>query len=209
MNILFVGAHHDDLEVSIGGSVSRWVSEGHRVFSAILTDSIWTGPDGKKHRRPEQVEEYTRRAAELLGYTPLNLNLAPCLNLHVCDDHVVRVLQVLSQHAIDMLITISPNDAHPDHRAAAEIALNASRKIPRVLSTRVSWNSYPGGFVPNFFVDVTGHLEKKSKAMMCFKDEYARTGKLWETYSRATAELYGLEAGCEHAEGYVILKYRY
>ncbi|MGV2336643.1 MAG UNVERIFIED_CONTAM: hypothetical protein LVR18_21900 [Planctomycetaceae bacterium] len=44
MNILFLGAHHDDLEVSIGGSVARWTAEGHRVVSAILTDSIWTAP---------------------------------------------------------------------------------------------------------------------------------------------------------------------
>ena len=36
MNILFVGAHHDDLEVSMGGSAKRWTDEGHHLFSAIL-----------------------------------------------------------------------------------------------------------------------------------------------------------------------------
>lgn len=209
MNILFVGAHHDDLEVSVGGSVSRWVGEGHTVFSAILTDSLWTGPDGKQYRDKTQVEAYTSRAAAVLGYVPLNLNLAPCLNLHVTDDCVVQLLNVLQKHTIDTLITMTPHDAHPDHRAAAEIALNASRKVSRVLLTKVSWNSFPGGFQPRFFVDVTGHLEKKSQAMQCFEDEYARTGAHWETFSRATAELYGLEAGCRHAEGFEVVKYRY
>ena len=46
MNILFVGAHHDDLELSCGGSVKKWVADGHKVFSIILTSSAWTGPDG-------------------------------------------------------------------------------------------------------------------------------------------------------------------
>ena len=61
MNVLFVGAHHDDLEVSSGGSVKRWVEEGCNVFSAILTDSTWTGPDGIRFRDPQQVESYCQR----------------------------------------------------------------------------------------------------------------------------------------------------
>ena len=209
MNILFLGAHHDDLEVSIGGSVSRWVSEGHKVVSAILTDSIWRGPDGRTFRSAEKIEQYTQNAAKLLGYIPVSLNLSPCLQLKACDEHVVRVLQLMAQYSIDTLITIAPQDAHPDHRETSTIALNASRKIPRVLLTKVSWNSFPGAFDPRFFVDITGHLPLKSQAMRCFEDEYARTGGHWETWSRASAELCGLQAGCQHAEGFEVVKYTF
>ena len=75
MNVLFVGAHHDDLEVSSGGSVKRWVEEGCNVFSAILTDSTWTGPDGTRFRDPQQVESYCQKAARLLGYTQISLGI--------------------------------------------------------------------------------------------------------------------------------------
>ena len=209
MNILFVGAHHDDLEVSIGGSVARWVSEGHKVFSAILTSSTWVSPDGTQHRNVDQVEAYTKQASKILGYTNISLNVCPCLELTCTDDNVVRVLRLVSEYDIDMLVTIHPNDAHPDHRVASEIAINASRKIPRVLMSRVSWNSYPGGFNPNFFVDISAHLGKKYNAIKCFEDEYARIGQHWETFIRSSSELYGLEAGCSHAEGFEVLKYLY
>ena len=33
--ILFIGAHHDDLELAIGGSVKRWTTEGKKIFAAI------------------------------------------------------------------------------------------------------------------------------------------------------------------------------
>ena len=80
MDVLFVGAHRDDLEVSSGGSVKRWVEEGCNVFSAILTDSTWTGPDGIRFRDPQQVESSCQKAARLLGYTQISLNYCPCLH---------------------------------------------------------------------------------------------------------------------------------
>ncbi|MCI0621561.1 MAG: PIG-L family deacetylase, partial [Acidobacteria bacterium] len=37
--ILVVVAHADDMEYNIGGSVAKWVAEGHEVFRAAVTDS--------------------------------------------------------------------------------------------------------------------------------------------------------------------------
>lgn len=209
MNVLFVGAHHDDLEVSIGGSVRHWADDGHKVYSAILTDSTWAAPDGTRFRDPSEIESYARNAAELLGYTQISLNCCSCFELRYTDDKVIALLKLIDEHMIDTLITISPNDAHPDHRAASEIAINAARKIPRILFTRASWNSYPEGFKPNYFVDITHFLETKCKALKCYEDEYKRTGDLWEKFVRSTATLYGLEAGCPLAEGFEVLKYCY
>lgn len=208
MNILFVGAHHDDLEVSVGGSVRRWVDNDHRVYSAILTDSTWTGPDGTRFRDATVIEACVQKAANVLGYTQISLNFCQCFELRYSDDKVVALLNIIDKYQIDTLITLTPKDAHPDHRATSEIAINASRKVPRVLLTRLSWNSYWMSFKPNYFVDITGLLETKSRALQCYYDEYARTGPLWENFIRSTAVLYGLEAGCELAEGFEVLKYR-
>jgi LmbE family N-acetylglucosaminyl deacetylase len=208
MNILFVGAHHDDLEVAIGGSVARWVKEGHKVVSAILTNSIWTSPDGKIHRNKDNITRYTLNAANTLGYLPINLEASPCLQLRCCDELVVKVLKIMTEYSIDTLITISPHDAHPDHRAASEIALNASRRIPKVLLSKVSWNCFPGVFDPRFFIDISEYFDQKIKAMRCFEDEFLRTGEEWEKFARSTGELYGLQAGCKLAEGFEIIRYR-
>jgi LmbE family N-acetylglucosaminyl deacetylase len=207
MNVLFVGAHHDDLEVSSGGSVKRWVEEGCNVFSAILTDSTWTSPDGIRFRDPQQVESYCQKAARLLGYTQISLNYGPCFTLLYSDEKVTDLLQIISQHKIDMLVTISPFDAHRDHRVASEIALAATRKIPRVLLTQVSWNSTPQVFNPRYFVDITKQFEVKREAIRCYEDEYARTGHLWEKFIQAQGQLFGLQAGCEMAEGFEVVKF--
>jgi LmbE family N-acetylglucosaminyl deacetylase len=209
LNVLFVGAHHDDLEVSAGGTVKRWVEDGHQVFSAILTDSTWIGPDGIRYRDPDKVETYAQNAARILGYTQISLNYCHCFELAYSDNKVVDLLNIIDRHEIDTLITIWPHDAHRDHRMASEIARAATRRIPRVLLTKVSWNSTPYQFRQAYFVDITRQFETKRKALACFEDEFKRTGHLWERYIHAQGQLFGLEAGYEMAEGFEIMKFAY
>ena len=39
LRILVIVAHGDDMEYNIGGTVAKWVAEGHEVFRAAVTDS--------------------------------------------------------------------------------------------------------------------------------------------------------------------------
>jgi hypothetical protein len=74
--------------------------------------------------------------------------------------------------------------------------------IPNVLTVRLSWNSVPQAWKPSLFADISRTLEDRVRALQCYADEWARTGDLWERYMRSTATLYGLEAGCDAAEGF-------
>jgi LmbE family N-acetylglucosaminyl deacetylase len=209
MNILFVGAHLDDFELAAGGSTKIWSDEGHNVYSAILTNSQWMGADGESFRNLKDVDKYCKAASKVLGYTPINLNLCPALQLSYSDDYVVKILDIIQQYEIDTLITIWPQDAHPDHQTTAKIALATTRKVPRVFTAKISWNATEEAFNPKFFVDITKTFKSKQKAIQCYKDEYERTGALWEKQVLAQAQLYGLEVNCDLAEGFEILKYRY
>ena len=207
MNILFVGAHHDDLEVSIGGSVRRWVDEGHKVCSVILTNSQWTSPDGKINSPKEKNKEECNNAAKLLGYKPYNFMACDDFKLIYDDKLVSKLLKVINKEKIDKLITIWPYDAHPTHREASKIALAASRKIPKIILVKISWNIVPQSFNPNLFIDITNYLGVKLQALRCYKEEFERTGELWEKEIRSNASSYGIQSGFNYAEAYQIIKY--
>lgn len=208
-NILFVGAHHDDLELSIGGSVKRWSSEGKKVCGAFLTSSEWKKPDGQIQRSFDVASKHCTNAAQILGYKPFHLKAARDFELRYDDAIVVKLLNIIQDEQIDTLVTLWPHDAHPTHQIASRIALAATRKVPNVLTARVSWNSVVEAFKPNFFVDITAQYETKLKALRCYEDEFARTGALWEKFVRGSATVYGLEANCEYAEAFEIVKLRY
>lgn len=206
--ILFVGAHHDDLELGLGGSVKRWALEGKKVFGAMLTNSTWRAPGGQVFRDAARVIDECQRSAALLGFEPYHLDLADANDIRFEDAHVVTVLELIASLNIDTLITIWEYDAHPAHQAVNAIAMAASRKVPNVLTARLSWNGVPQAWKPNFFVDVTETLEYRIEALRRYESEWARTGVLWEQYIRSTAALYGLESGCKAAEGFSVVKLR-
>ncbi len=206
-NILFVGAHHDDLEISIGGTVRRLSSEGKKIYSVILTDSTWINEKGERFRNPKEVLGYCEHAARILGYTPINMSYGPCFTIEYSDDKVVDILNIIRKFNIDTLITIWPYDAHRDHRVASQIALAASRTVPRVLVTRLSWNKTIEKFDPHFFIKIDDVLEFKLTAIRCYTDEYSRNKERWEKYIYSTARLYGLESGCQYAEGLEVIKF--
>jgi LmbE family N-acetylglucosaminyl deacetylase len=206
--ILFVGAHHDDLELGMGGSVKRWTTEGREVFAAMLTNSQWAAPGGQVLRDPARAMAECDRSAALLGFQPFHLGLADAMNIRFSDAHVVSILDLVSTLKVDTLITIWKHDAHPAHQATNAIAMAATRKIPNVLTVRLSWNAVPEAWKPNFFVDVSETLEHRIAALQCYESEWERTGPFWEEYIRGTAALYGLECGCKAAEGFEIVKLR-
>ena len=206
MNILFVGAHHDDLELSIGGSIAKWSRE-HNIYSAILTTSEWNTPEGKTMCPSPQSLSECDSASKTLGYTPINLMLADDFKLEFKDEHVVEVLKIIEDKSINMLITIWPYDAHPTHRVVSQIAMAASRRVPKILTTRGSWNSVPESFNPSYFVDISCTFEVKKKALRCYEAEFARRGDEWNRYITATGTMYGLEANCPLAEGFEIVRY--
>ena len=147
------------------------------------------------------------RSAAILGFKPIHLGFSTdAMELTPSDHHTVEILKLITKYKIDTLITAWAHDAHPAHRATNQIAMAATRKIPTVLTCRLSWNSVPEGYKPNFFVDVSDTLEDKIIALKCYKDEWLRTGVLWEKYIRAIASVYGLEANFEAAEGFEVIK---
>jgi LmbE family N-acetylglucosaminyl deacetylase len=206
--ILFVGAHHDDLELAMGGTVKRWAMEGKKVFAAMLTNSQWSSPSGQMLRDKARVISDCERSAALLGFEPFHLDLSDAMNISVADAYVVKVLNLVSKTNADTLISIWGHDAHPAHRVTNAIAMAATRKVPNVLTVQLSWNCVPEAWNPNFFVDVTETLEYRIAALRCYQDEWERTGRLWEKYVRSTAALYGLKCGCEFAEAFEVIKLR-
>jgi N-acetylglucosamine malate deacetylase 1 len=174
----------------------------------MLTNSQWSAPGGRVFRDPARVVVECERSAALLGFEPFHLNLSDANSIHFSDAHVVKVLELISTLRVDTIITIWENDAHPAHKVTNAIAMAATRKVPNVLTVRLSWNAVPEAWKPNLFVDVTETLEYRIAALQCYQSEWDRTGACWEQYIRSTAALFGLECGCKAAEAFSVVKLR-
>lgn len=160
MKVLALGAHPDDIEIYMYGSLAAWRAMGADLVLAIATDGSKGGKlDPSELRRQRRAE--ATAAVEPLGVTPIFLDFVD--GELVPDPDVVASLKALiAETAPDLIVTHAPNDYHGDHRALSDaVRLAASFTVPVVWAD----NLQGAGFTPTYYVDITGHFAAKAAAI--------------------------------------------
>lgn len=176
--VVCIGAHPDDVEIGLGGTIARLVQAGTSVTIVDLTDGEPT-PFGTREIRAREAAE----AAAVLGADRVTLSLP---NRELADTPKARreLAEVLRDTRPDALFIPYPEDAHPDHIAASQIALSA-RFWSKLTKTDMRGEPhYPARVYrhmavhlkiirsPSFVHDVSEHLETKMRAVRCYRSQF-------------------------------------
>jgi bacillithiol biosynthesis deacetylase BshB1 len=181
---LVVAPHPDDAELGMGGTILALKDMGHRVFVVDLTTGEPT-PCGDEDKRRRETE----RATDLLGIDGrMNLGLP---NRYLFDSKDARLLLAgrIRKVRPDCILCPYPEDAHPDHLAAAAITIGARfyAKYTGISTEDGPW--YTGSFfhffcshlrtVPrfSFVVDTSNYFEKKIETIRCFRSQFIENPK--------------------------------
>ena len=114
-DVLAFGAHPDDLEVVMGGTIVKLVRKGLSVLFVDLCE----GEPGRYAARGERHAQ-AMKAAEILGVERTTLTLQDRL----ISDTVEARLQVARlwwEHRPSMVFTTLGAGVHPDHKAVTDI----------------------------------------------------------------------------------------
>lgn len=178
-DVVCVGAHPDDVEIGMGGTVASLASRGADVLIVDLTDGEPT-PHGTHERRMAEAAE----AARLLGCRRITLDLP---NRYLFDSVEARtaLAEVLRAERPHTLFVPFPEDAHPDHLAASHIA-EAARFYAKLTRTAMSGEPhYPPRVYrymavhlrlvrePSFLVDVGQTLQAKLDAIGAYESQFS------------------------------------
>ena len=204
-NILFVGAHPDDLEVMAGGTVKHFIDRDCSVHAITLTDGSWTGKNGIKYRENNSAKIEANNAAKILGYS-LEFLDEKIFEIQYKDKIVLKIITKIEELNIDTIICPWIDDLHIDHQNTARMAISASKNIDRVWMGQGNWYIANNFFAPNTFVDITKEYEAKMDALSCYEQEMKRTGEKWRLYHDSLTTYYGLISGTRRAEGFITYK---
>ena len=218
---MVVVAHPDDAEFTVAGTVAIWTGAGCRVTYVICTDgNTGSHEPGMTREKLAEIRRAEQRAAcatlgvgevVFLGYD--DGQLQPTLDLR---RDLVRAIR---QHKPEVLITWDPTTVlisdeyinHPDHRAAAQAALDAvapASAMPLLwpetgASHRVRQVYIFGAEPANTWVDVTEAMERKIAALR----QHASQMGDWDPTDMVKewgAES-GQEKGLTYAENYRVI----
>ncbi|HUF00931.1 MAG TPA: PIG-L family deacetylase [Gaiellaceae bacterium] len=215
--VLVVAAHPDDEVLGMGATIAVHVDRGDAVRVVVVTDGSSTQYPGDPETRARKEQEALRAAAELGVEDYVHLDL-PDMRLdtvaHVELNGVVE--EHVRDHAPEILYTVQP-DVNLDHRMLFDAVAVATRPTPghpvrRLLTyaptSSTEWTpAAVNWFVPNWYVDVTGTLERKVAAFAHYETErrdYPHPRS--ERAIRAAASYHGSSCGCEYAEPFVLVR---
>jgi LmbE family N-acetylglucosaminyl deacetylase len=197
--VVAIGAHPDDLEIGIGGTLAKLQRNGSRVVMVVA--SIPKNFDVRM--------EEARRGAEILGCElrvlldqgPMRLEDIKTCELVEMLDGVIRDYQPAA------VLTHSSVDFHNDHL----LIYNAS--LPTQRHGHFDFFSYhptncrpvPIAFHPRAYVDVTETIDAKMHAITAHASQFSGRGLDTELY-REFAHVQGRIAGVPYAEGLDVLR---
>lgn len=182
MKALFIGAHTDE-ELCFAGTMQKY--DAHYVAFS--------------HCNNPQLEIECENSLDVLGVGSRLIQNVTVREFHL-SSQIPIFLHALSRE-YDMVFTHSINDRHPDHRF---IARQSRRIFNCNLFTYIGpWN---GNENPNYFVELSEeHLEKKIKALSCYKSQSHRSYMSPE-FIRSQAIYNGIKCNRKYAEAFRIEK---
>ena len=224
LNILALGAHPDDVEMSCAGTLLAAAAAGKTIGIVDLT----RGELGTRGTPATRAAEATA-AGKVLGLSAReNLGL-PDGFFRNDREHQLPLIQAIRRYCPDVVLANAIHDRHPDHGRAADLARDACWLAGlRMIETlgddglpQAPWrprNLYhyiqDQYIVPAFVVDISAHWPKKWAAIQAYKSQFFDpASEEPETYLSSQAFSQFLEArgrdvghliGAEFGEGFTV-----
>lgn len=207
MRVLAISPHTDDAELGCGGTLARFISEGHEVRWVAFSAAEDSLPDGapKDTLRKEFQEvlgAYGLRSdqGEVLSFKVRNLNLHR-------QEILEKLVQLRKDYAPDVVLGPSLKDFHQDHEVAANEMIRAFKTSASIACYELPWNHV--GFDTQMFVRLEKeHLETKWKALTCYRSQIARGRPYLEReFVFGLARTRGVQCNSRYAEAFEVVRW--
>lgn len=222
LDILAIGAHPDDVEISCSGTLLKQKAAGCKVGILDLTKGE-LGTRGDATTRMKEVKE----ASKILGLDAReNLGFADGF-FRNDKAHQLEVIKMIRKYQPQIVLANAPYDRHPDHGRAASLIRDACflAGLPKVVTKaggKVQTAFRPRSVYhyiqaihqePHFVVDVTPYFEKKLKSILAYKSQFYNpashepgtfiSSPEFLEFIRARAVHFGVPIGVNYAEGFL------
>jgi len=223
LDILAIGAHPDDIELSCAGTLAKEIANGKKVGILDLTRGE-LGTRGTAEIRDQEAKD----AAKILGAT-VRLNLGFDDAFFINDKaHQLEIIKVIRAHRPEVVFCNAVDDRHIDHPKGSEVASNACflsglRRIetiykgenqlawrPKFVYHYIQWKELK----PDVIVDITGFMDKKVATVKAYRSQFfdpnnsepstpISSGNFLDSVTYRARNL-GRLIGTDYAEGYTV-----
>ncbi|MGO4542756.1 bacillithiol biosynthesis deacetylase BshB1 [Paenibacillus sp. 2TAB19] len=219
LDILVFGAHADDAEIGMGGTIAKHVRAGHRVGVCDLTFAEMSSNGTVELRQQEAAA-----ASAVLGLSArTNLGM-PDRGLEGTKEQIERIVAEIRYFRPRIVFAPYWVDRHPDHvncsRLIEEAVFNAKLRrympeLPHVQVEQFIYYYINDVEQVSLVVDVSEHYDVKRQSMLAYRSQFSQASAgedrvstpLTNSYVErveARDALLGQARGWAYAEGFAI-----
>jgi bacillithiol biosynthesis deacetylase BshB1 len=219
LDVLVFAAHPDDAELSMGGTIARFTSNGLKVGVVDLTKAELS-TRGNVNTRAKETAAATKilklKARENLGIKDGAISISM--------DNLKKVVSKIRKYKPSIVFAPYLNDRHPDHIDVSNLIKRAVfssglEKFKTALSGKSQSEYRPKKifyymqtyiFEPTFIVDISQHFQTKMKSCKAFKSQFHNPSLKKEDtfiskpefldYVEARAKFYGFQIRKKYGE---------
>lgn len=226
LDILAIGIHPDDVELSCSGTILKHIALGKKVGILDLSRGE-LGTRGSAKLRTQEAN----KAAKILGLsvrTQLNFKDGFFENNQA---HLLQIIKQIRLHQPQIVLCNAVSDRHPDHGRAAKLVADACfyAGLVKVKTTNNSKSQLPWRpkavyhyiqdyfITPDFVVDVTDFIEKKHQSIMAYSSQFYNpknkqpqtpiSSKEFLESLNSKMSIWGRAIGVPYAEGFTVNRY--
>ena len=223
LDILAIGSHPDDVELSCSGTIAKEVDRGKKVGILDLTRGE-LGTRGSAEIRDQEA----KNAAEILGVVMrYNLEFSDAF-FENNTSHKLEVIKIIRKYKPEIVLCNAVEDRHIDHGKGARLVsdacfLSGLRKIETIMdgNKQAAWRPKHvfhyiqwKNLTPDFVVDISGYMDKKMDAVMAYRSQFydenskepatpISSSNFLDSISYRARDL-GRLINTEHAEGFTV-----
>ena len=223
IDILAFAAHPDDVEISAGGTLLRYASEGKKIAIVDFTQ----GERGTRGNGAMRIEESNAAALKLKLHARVNLGFPDCY-FEETEATLQRIIEEIRYFQPKIVMANSIMDRHPDHARAAKIVERACflAGLPKIESHRngVIQTAYRPKITlhyiqdyhikPDFVVDITPFVEDKIDLIQSYASQFYDPNSIepetpisnahFFNFIRGRMMEFGRPSGVTYAEGFTV-----
>ena len=216
MNVLAIGCHPDDIEISCCGTLAKCVKRGDKVTVCHVAN----GNMGHEIIKPDELRviraNEAKSAGKLAGIEVVTLDIGDLLPNGSDKEQRDKMIALIRRCQPDFIITHSPTDYMPDHREVSKLVFDASfaASVPQygtggkaaVVPVYYMDNLAGMNFNPTEYVDITDEIELKIEMLECHESQlkWMRDHDHidFADFVRTCSKFRGLQCGVDYAEAF-------
>ena len=190
--ILFISPHTDDIELSCGGTLSRFLEEGKEICVVAFSTAKANQQEFDNSMELLGVKNY-----QLYNY---QFRIFKEQRQAILDD----LIRIRDEFQPDIVFLPAENDTHQDHEVIFQEGFRAFKKSS-ILGYQQTWNQRKVHL--EFFIPLEErHINKKIKATNCYSSQQQRFYSSPE-YLKSEAKYWGSQIGVSYAEIFQVIRW--